>query len=185
LIAIGHKKGGGHMRKILIDNNQIRLRECTYGFPWRHDATCFNFRTPDEFIPYHDISNIPDKSDIETLVIGCDLDDYNFISDMTNLRQLYIYSGEKISNIDFVKNLVNLQQLYIAESHIDSLDGLVKVIEEKRRRIDTETDLWKKIELGLEGICIESVCDSLDGKELLEIYISEVIINGKRIRKDN
>jgi hypothetical protein len=61
------------------------------------------------------------------------------------------------------------------------------VIEEKRRRIDTETDLWKRIELGIEGICIESDCYSLDGKELLEtkLYISEVIINGKRIRKEN
>ena len=176
------------MRKILIDNNQnINLRECTYGFPWRHDATCFKFRTPDEFIPYHDISNISDKSDIniETLVIGCELDDYNFISDMTNLRQLYIYSGGKISNIDFIKALTNLQQLYIAKSHIDSLDGLVKLIEEKRRRIDTENDIWKRIELGMEGIFIESDCYSLDGKELLEIYIPEVIINGKHIRKGN
>jgi hypothetical protein len=186
LVVISHKKGGGHMRKILIDNNQnINPRECTYGFSWRHDATCFNFRTPDEFIPYHDLSKIIDMSDVETLVIGCELDDYDFISDMTNLRQLYIYSGGKISNIDFIKNLVYLKQVYIAESHIDSLNGLVKVIEEKRRRIDTETDMWKRIELGMEGICIESDCNSLDGKELLEIYISEVIINGKRIRKGN
>lgn len=174
------------MRKILIDNNQIiNPRECTYGFPWRHDATCLNFRTPDEFIPYHDISNIPDKSDIETLVIGCDLEDYDFISDMTKLRQLYIYSGEKIRNVDFINHLVNLKQIYIVKSHIDSLDGLVKMLEEKRRRIDTETDMWKRIELGMEGICIESDCDSLDGKELLEIYISEVIINGKLIRNEN
>lgn len=176
------------MRKILIDNNQIiNPRECTYGFPWRHDATCFNFRTPDEFISYHDISNIPDKSDIETLVIGCDLDDYDFISDMAKLRQLYIYSGGKISNIDFVKDLINLKQLYISRSHIESLDGLVKLIEEKRRKIDTEADLWKRIELGMEGICIESDCDSLDGKELLEtnIYISEVIIKGEHIRNGN
>jgi len=179
------KKGGGHMRKILIDNNQISPRECTYGFPWRHDATCLNFRTPDEFIPYHDICNIPDKSVVETLVIGCEIDDYNFISDMTNLRQLYIYSGGKISNIDFVKNLINLKQLYIAKSRINSLDGLVKMIEEKRRRMETETNMWKRIELGMEGICIESDCDSLDGKELLEIYIPEVIINGKHIRKGN
>ena len=174
------------MRKILIDNIQICPKECTYGFPWKHDAICFNFRTPDEFIPYHDISNIPDKSDIETLVIGCDLDDYDFLSDMTKLRQLYIYSGGKISNIDFVKSLVYLQQLYIVGSHIESLDGLVKLIEEKRRRIDTVADMWNKIELGMQGICIESDCDSLNGKELLEkLYISEVIINGKHIRNGN
>jgi hypothetical protein len=95
------------MRKILIDNNQINPRECTYGFPWRDDAICYNFRTPDEFISHHDISSI-DKSDVETLVIGCSLDDYDFVSEMTNLRQLYIYSGGKIGNIDFVKNLVIL-----------------------------------------------------------------------------
>lgn len=43
--------------------------------------------------------------------------------------------------------------------------------------------MWKRIELGMEGIYIESDSDSFDGKELLaKVHISEIIINGKRIR---
>jgi len=171
------------MRKILIDHHQMQPRECTYGLPWRHDAACFNFQVPDEFLLCDEIGKIPDKSDIETLVIGCDLNDYDFLSDMTNLRQLYIYSGERIHNVDFVENLVKLRQLYIVGSHIDTLDGLLKLIEEKKNRLEAETDVWKRIELGMEGICIESDCESLDGKKLSEgnIHIAEIIINKKHV----
>ncbi len=173
------------MRKILIDSEQINPRECSFGFPWKHDAACYNFQVPDEFLLCHEIGNIQDKSDVETLVIGCDLEDYEFISDMTNLRQLYIYSGERIHSVDFVKSLVKLRQLYIANSHIDSLDGLVKLIEEKENRLAAETDAWKRMELGMEGICIESDCESLDGQKLSEgkLYIAEVIINGRHVKK--
>lgn len=59
---------------------------------------CFNFNAPDEHFRADEIEKIGDKSKIETLVIGCDLPDYDFISDMVNLRQLYIYSG---GNYDF------------------------------------------------------------------------------------
>ena len=64
------------MRHILIDNSGINPKHCSYGCPWEHDATCYNFRMPDEAIHSSDIDKIDNMKDIESLVIGCDLDNY-------------------------------------------------------------------------------------------------------------
>lgn len=173
-----------YMRRILIENHEMNPGECSYGFPWKHDVTCYNFRAPEELVLDKNINHITDKANIETLVIGCDLEDYDFISDMVNLRQLYIYSGNNLNSIAFIKNLVNLQQLYIVGSHIDTLDDLVRLIEQKKKMYDAETDMWKRIGFGMEGICMESDCDGIDGNVLFTpgLYIGEVIMNHKRIR---
>ncbi|MGN0496400.1 MAG: leucine-rich repeat domain-containing protein [Lachnospiraceae bacterium] len=171
------------MRKILVEKTEIDPRTCSYGFPWRYDATCYNFHGPEETVLDREIETLKDKTEIETLVIGCDLENYNFIADMTNLRQLYIYSGNQLNDISFVKNLVDLRQLYIAQSQIDSLDGLVQLITEQKKRFDAETDLMKRLFIGIDAVCIESACKNLDGKVLLEpgLRLSEVIINGRHL----
>lgn len=172
------------VRRILIANRKVNPKECSYGFPWRSDVPCFNFRMPDELVLDSELGNIVDKTEIETLVIGCDLENYDFISDMTNLKYLYIYSGNNISNIDFCEKLVALQQLYIVGSHIDSLDSLIRLVAEKKRRKDAEDDSYERIRYNIEGICIESDCKCIGGKELFSVglRIGELIINEKPIR---
>lgn len=98
--------------KILIENTEVNLDRCSYGFPWEHDATCYNFRRPEEIILAKNIRDIENKADIQTLVIGYKLEDYGFIAEMKNLRQLYIYDGSNIYDLAFVENLVSLKQLY-------------------------------------------------------------------------
>lgn len=170
------------MRKILIDNHQLDPKECAYGFPWRHDSICYNFNIPDEFVMAEDVDKIGDKSDVETLVIGCDLDDYEFINDMVNLYQLYIYSGNNLKSTEFCRKLLSLRQLYIRNSHILSLEGLVNMLKDKKKVFDEEKDPVKRLFGGIDGICIESDCN-LDGKSLLKpgLYISELIINNRHI----
>lgn len=172
------------MRKILIENMEISPRECSYGMPWRHDANCFNFNVPEETVLKKDIEKIEDNTDIDVLVIGCDLEDYDFISEMVNLRQLYIYKGNNLKDISFLKSLINLQQLYISESHIASLDALVKLIKEQKRLFDAETDFGKRLIMGLDAICINSDLN-LNGKELMVsgVCASEIIINSKKIHR--
>lgn len=173
------------MRKILIDRNVTNPRECTYGFPWKHDAICYNFRTPDEVIAVNDIESIVDKTNIETLVIGCDLTDFDFIADMANLRQLYIY-GKGVKNLIFLEKLFKLKQLYIENSHIENMVELVQLINEKKKCVDNAVDLWRKIEYGMEGICINSDrYSSNDGTELSApgLFVSEIIVNQKHLRR--
>ena len=171
------------MRRILIEKESIDQKTCSYGFPWKHDAICYNFRMPGEGVAADKIGDIENKADIETLVIGSDLSDYGFIDEMIGLEQLYIYSGANIHSLDFVKNLNHLTQLYIADSHIESLDPLGRLIQERKRLYDLETDIHKRLFMLIEGICVNSD-KNLDGKPLVEqgLYISEVIINHKRIK---
>ena len=93
------------MRRILIEKEMMDPKHCSYGFPWKSDGPCFNFRMPEECVLAEDIDIITHKDNIETLVIGCDLDSYDFISDMVNLKFLYIYKGNNVKNLDFVKKL--------------------------------------------------------------------------------
>lgn len=169
------------MRKVLIEKENADPEKCSFGFPWKHDSTCYNFNMPDECVAVENINEI-EPYDLETLVIGCDLNDYSFIENMINLRQLYIYSGANIVSLDFVKNLSYLRQLYIVDSRITSLKPLVSMIQQRKIRYDSETEILKKLLLMMEGICIDSD-QELDVKELKELsfYVNEIIINRKRI----
>ena len=86
---------------LLSENNGLTTEQFALGFPWKHDSVCYNFNFPKEVITKEEIADI-DYDNIVTLVIGCDLDDYSFISQMDNLKQLYIYVGDNLDNISFV-----------------------------------------------------------------------------------
>lgn len=169
------------MRRILIETTYKNPRECSYGFPWKHDSICYNFKMPDETVMVSDLHSIAGSSDIEVLVVGCSLNDYAFLDGMANLRQLYIYHGENINDLSFLAELTNLRQLYVANSHIKNLDGLVALMNEQAR-IRESLDVFERIMYGFEGICIESD-GNLDGKALLipKYYVTEIKINGKTV----
>lgn len=170
------------MRKMLIEKEYKDPKTCSFGFPWKHDSICYNFNMPDECVTAEEIGSIEAPEDIGTLVIGCDLQDYSFITSMTNLNQLYIYSGANITSLDFVKNMNRLRQLYIYDSHIADLEPLVEMIKERKKSFDAETDVSKRLFMMIDGICINSDKE-LDGKALKEpgFYVTEIIVNHKRV----
>ena len=171
------------MRRILIENEILDHKACSFGFPWKHDSICFNFNFPEECILKDDMKNIPDKTDIETLVIGCRLENYDFISDMVNLKQLYIYDGEDVTNLDFIKNLLKLDQLYIVGSHIRDIEPLRILFKEKEKASAKEPDMFRRLGYMFSGICIETDYDIENTEELLDttICISEIRIGQKRL----
>jgi hypothetical protein len=138
---------------------------------------------PTELVNASEVNEI-DYKEIESLIIGCNLEDYSFIANMENLKQLYIYAGKNIRDISFVKGLTKLTHLYIADSRVDALESLRELIAEQKRLYDEEKDIKKRLlNMPLKAICIESDVE-LDGKLLLEpgLHISEVIINIKGLR---
>lgn len=170
------------MRQILIAEEP----GSSYGMPWKGDAPCFNFKHPNEHFRADEIENIGDSSEIEALVIGCDLPDYNFISEMVNLQQLYIYSGENLSDLSFIENLICLRQLYIAESHITSLEPFAALTAEKSRLYaESPKDIMSMLKYVFEAVCIRSDCFDCDPNDLTDKYVlrtRELIINDKRAR---
>lgn len=155
-----------------------------YPLPWKSDGTCFNFREPTKTIfPNSAISN-PEK--VETLVINCNLPSYGFISSMVNLTQLYIYKGANLNDLSFLKNLTNLTQLCILESHVETLDDLVELINLKYtlyKKFPKEQEHIGRITYGFEGVCIQSDLYTGDGRELIqgEICRSDILVNSNRI----
>ncbi|MGN1205546.1 MAG: hypothetical protein ACI4SQ_01000 [Eubacterium sp.] len=67
---------------------------------------------------------------------------------------------------------------------MESLDDLKELIAEQKRLFDEETDMYKRLSIGIDTICINSKYN-LDGQELWEpgAFISEVIVNRKRVKK--
>lgn len=165
------------MRRILIDEVEVDVKNVAYGLPWKYDATCYNFRKAEEWVHVSEINSIK-KKEVEVLIIGCDLEDYSFISDMTNLKQLYIYSGQNIKDLDFVKDLVNLNQLFVADSKVESAEGVVELLRKKAEIIDAETDPMKKIIRQIEAVCIETESEKVTKKELKAAnpYYAEIIV---------
>lgn len=147
------------MRRILIDDHIVDTKTCRYNLPWDSYAMCINFKMPDECILPSDIAQISDRSDIEALVIGCDLDSYDFISDMTNLNSLYIYKGNNVTSLDFVRNLTELNQFYVSGSHISDISPFLSLLEKKKKLMANEPDLFERGFLILNGIYIESDCE--------------------------
>ena len=165
------------MRRILINDEKIDVNNYAFFLPWRHDSICYNFRQPKECITISEIKDI-DALDIETLVIGCDLDDFNFISGMNNLKQLYIYFGKNLHDDIFLSNLVKLQHLCILNSNIKSLNTLSELMRTKKKLFDTLPTM-EYFDICLDGILVMSDYDELntdifDGNEL---YVSEIHIN--------
>ena len=171
------------MRSLLVDNNSVDLKSCSYGFPWDHEAHCFNFKAPNEFVMDTDIWKIANPEKVTALIIGCNLKDYSFISKMTNLRQLYIYAGENIVDLKFISELTNLNQLYLAESKIKEIDELVTLLR-RQKEIAKNLEGINRIIYGFDAICVNS-SEELEGSILLEqgFYVSEIIVNRKWIQR--
>ncbi len=168
------------MRRILIAGQKIS----SYGLPWDNDTACYNFRAPDEFICAKDACGIGGRDEIETLVTACELPDYSFVSDMVNLRQLYIYQGGSITDISFIEGLLYLRQLMIDRSHIESLAPLARLIGEKTRLYRAKPDLDGILKYKFEGIYIQSDKFDCDPREFIDDnteYTSDFIVNKHRM----
>ena len=115
---------------------------------------------------------------METLVIGCKLVDYSFISKMNNLRQLYIYSGDNIYDLNFIENLVCLRQICICNSHVESIQPIANLIKNKKEKHANSKEFKEKLECDIEGIYIETDRCSVNEEELdfSGIYIGEIKI---------
>ena len=168
--------------RILIDNHNRDI----YELPWSSDATCFNFKAPDKWItPGTEKDQIKRPSYVETLVIGCELDDYSFVSRMKNLNQLYIYDGMNLETLDFLENLVYLQQICIC-CNTKSVDPLLRLIEKKYalyKQMPEEEDFKGRLMYGIDGLFLFAPSYKGDVSIFLksDICRSDIIINNQRI----
>lgn len=170
--------------RVLISSTEKNIRDVAYLIPWESDSTCFNFNEPTKILPWNFAISRPEE--VETLVIDYELQNYGFVGSMANLSQLYIYRGGHIKDLSFVKNLTRLTQLCIMNSHIESLDPLIELINlkyELYKEFPEDQELIGRDTYGFEGVCIQSDSYSGDGRELIhgDICRNEILINDSKI----
>lgn len=173
------------MRKILITtNNNVDCEGISYGMPWKHDSCCYNFNMPDEHINVDSINEIENVDNIGTLVIGSPLNNYDFISRMTNIEQIYIYDAGFLKDLSFLKGLCKLNQLCILADKIGSISALLELLEKKERIIAENKTLHNIILYGLDCICLNTASYiPIEGFQLNTRYTTEIIINKKHLKK--
>ena len=174
------------MSYIQILPRDSEIENEAYPMPWRSDAYCYNFHIPEVFISDDRMGEmITDPLEVETLVATSDLEDYDFISEMKNLTQLYLYNCRRLCNPDFLEELVKLRQILIAHSGITDLKSLDTLILNKKKAYENATnDFEARMTYGVEGIYIHSRNRRIEQQIMNKhgVYIGELIINGKQGR---
>ncbi len=168
------------MSYIQILPKESKNENVAYPMPWRSDAYCYNFHTPEIFIPDDSICEmITDPLEVETLVVTSDLTDYGFISEMENLTQLYLYNCRQLYDLNFLEKLVKLRQILIAHSDIAELKSLdVLFCNKKNAYENSANDFEARMTYGVEGIYIHSRKRGIEQSILNRhgVYIGELII---------
>lgn len=171
--------------RILIDTE--KRKNIAYPLPWNSTGTCFNFKAPTRKVsPEYKSRKL---ENIETLVINCELQSYEFIGRMENLKQLYIYDGRNVKELSFLRNLNKLKQLCLVGTKVDTLKDLVALIELKQKTYEEERSSPKeeflaRMQYCFEGIYFQSENYKGNGLELLEkndLTRKDIWINGKCI----
>lgn len=171
--------------RILIDTE--KRKNIAYPLPWNSTGTCFNFRAPTRTVSPGYKPRKPEA--IKTLVINCELQNYDFIGKMENLEQLYIYDGRNIKELSFLRNLKKLRQLCLVGTEVDSIEDLLALIELKQKNYEEEVsspkdEFFVRMKYYFEGIYFQSNNFKGDGMELLEnndLTQKDIWINGKCI----
>ena len=86
-------------------------------------------------------------------------------------------------DLKFISELTNLNQLYLAESKIKEIDELVTLLR-RQKEIAKNLEGINRIIYGFDAICVNS-SEELEGSILLEqgFYVSEIIVNRKWIQR--
>ena len=165
------------IRHVLITDRKVSLDECAYSLPWRNDLICMNFDRPETMVLPEDIPLL-NRDEIETMVIGCILDDCTFLKEFHELKELYIYDGRKVEDLSFTETMTFLKQFVLYHSHVHSIHPLVTLLERKKERIKgNQISDW--FPYAMEGICIHSDQNIIDKEDLYayQRYVSEIILS--------
>ena len=117
-ISIGITEGG-------VPNTVIRI-------PWESTGQAYNMCTPSVYIAPEDLKDEEIMNKIMSYkVLGCyifvPLADYNFLSDLSDLQDLFIANGDNIRELNFMENLTKCRMLFLQNTKLKNLDVLLQL----------------------------------------------------------
>ena len=139
--------------------------------PWEMTAHAYNMKIPDVFISPEDLNDKDLMDKIKSFqVVGCyvltRLNDYSFIAEFPDMRDVYIIDGVNVKDLSFLSNLKNWRMLHLERAHLKDLKPILQSSLLER--------MWA-------GFCLSfSGCTVDDASALYEVkQISELIIIGE------
>lgn len=172
---------------VLISNSE---KSPCIAFPWEMELTCRKYKTEDavftleQFYGFLESLN-GDFSSIQGLVILSPLKNYEFISECTQINQLFIYDSKTEIEIN-LSGLINLKQLVIAckkfkgDSIFYLLDNKIKN-EQGFKEDNAKFSKHTILDMFIREIDITQKEIDLIRKVLLgEVIINSYILGGRR-----
>lgn len=137
--------------------------------PWEHTASAFNMKTPNVYLTEQDLKDPEIRGILEKHhIVGCyifdALEDYSFIAEFKELRDVFIMNGGGITDISFMKDLKEWFMFYIEEAKLQNLEPLFS---KDNKRV------------GIYPYCVGfggCEIDDITALEDREIYLSELVV---------
>ncbi|MDD7388962.1 MAG: hypothetical protein PUG60_04750 [Lachnospiraceae bacterium] len=97
--------------------------------PWERTGNAFNMRIPNIYFAREDFDDPEILEQLKKFCItGCyiftPLQDYDFLAQFTEIRDLYIEYGGAIRNLSFMRNMKEWFLLYLEDAHLENLCDL-------------------------------------------------------------
>ena len=101
-----------------------------YPVPWDSTANAYNMKLPKVYISKDDLNDKELMAKIcEFKVHGCyifcSLENYDFLSRFTDMKDLNIYEANNLKDLSFLKNFKECKMLFISKAHLKNIDEVV------------------------------------------------------------
>lgn len=136
--------------------------------PWEMTAHAYNMKIPDVFISSEDLYDDDLMEKPRTFhVVGCyiftQLDDYSFIADFLDMRDIYIIDGVNVKDLSFLSNLKDWRMLHLERAHLKDLKPILQSSLLER--------LWAGFCLSFAGCTVDDISALCEVKQISELII--------------
>ena len=97
--------------------------------PWQNTGNAMNMRTPDLYFSPEELQDEELWEELKRFhIVGCyifcPLDDYGFLTRLTEMQDLNIYKGGALRSLSFLRQMPEWFQLHIEDAVLENLDDL-------------------------------------------------------------
>ena len=136
--------------------------------PWEMTAHAYNMKIPDVFIAPEDLNDKDLMDKIKSFhVVGCyiftQLDDYSFIAELSDMRDVYIIDGVNVKDLSFLSNLKDWRMLHLERAHLKDLKPILQSSLLER--------MWAGFCLSFAGCTVDDVSALYEVKQISELII--------------
>lgn len=94
--------------------------------PWESSANAFNMKLPDLYLAPEDLQGgVLQQLQAEKIIDGCyiftPLEDYSFLEELTQLKDLSIYYGDGLRDVSFLQKMTECRLIFLHRAQLERL----------------------------------------------------------------